>query len=218
MVALPPPVRAQRETELGLQAQLPWKKEGPLLFKGPLSMARKKTRGGVKMADLQTLGQLKEEALRDEPRFLERLGAKLEDYGRAISDRLRQEVQLVYGAFRDPDTPFSAKLTIAGALAYFIMPCDALPDLLPVLGFTDDAAVIAMAVRKLREIIAAHQRRRDAKQRLAGEVRDLNHELSCATRENARLRGENLKWRRVARCELILLVALSALTVWLALS
>ena len=44
---------------------------------------------------------------------------------------------------RDPETPTSAKGLVMAALAYFILPFDAIPDVLPVIGFTDDAAVIA---------------------------------------------------------------------------
>ena len=36
---------------------------------------------------------------------------------------------------------------LLGAIAYFILPFDFVPDMLPVLGFTDDAAVLATAIR-----------------------------------------------------------------------
>ena len=44
---------------------------------------------------------------------------------------------------RDPETPAAAKGIVLAALAYFVLPIDALPDVMPVIGFTDDAAVIA---------------------------------------------------------------------------
>lgn len=46
----------------------------------------------------------------------------------------------------DPDTPFRVRATLVGALAYFIMPADVMPDFLPLLGFADDASVIAAAL------------------------------------------------------------------------
>jgi len=46
----------------------------------------------------------------------------------------------------DPTTPLSARATLLGALAYFIMPIDVIPDFIALLGFTDDAAVLAMAI------------------------------------------------------------------------
>ena len=51
-----------------------------------------------------------------------------------------------YCAF-DRDTPRHVQLSLLGALAYFVLPFDFMPDLLPVLGFTDDAAVLVTALR-----------------------------------------------------------------------
>jgi uncharacterized membrane protein YkvA (DUF1232 family) len=42
------------------------------------------------------------------------------------------------------------KALILGALAYFIMPFDGIPDILPLIGFTDDAAVIAATIAAVR--------------------------------------------------------------------
>jgi len=52
-------------------------------------------------------------------------------------------VSLWYCA-RDPATPARAKGLMLAGLAYFVVPTDALPDVLAVVGFTDDAAVIAL--------------------------------------------------------------------------
>jgi uncharacterized membrane protein YkvA (DUF1232 family) len=47
---------------------------------------------------------------------------------------------------RDPATPARVRYVLMAALAYFVMPIDTLPDLIPLLGFTDDAAVIVAAI------------------------------------------------------------------------
>jgi uncharacterized membrane protein YkvA (DUF1232 family) len=52
----------------------------------------------------------------------------------------------VWWAARDPETPAAAKGMMFAALAYFVLPTDALPDILPVIGFTDDAAVFAALI------------------------------------------------------------------------
>ncbi|HZZ35424.1 MAG TPA: YkvA family protein, partial [Caulobacteraceae bacterium] len=49
----------------------------------------------------------------------------------------------VWFCARDPATPASAKGMMLAALAYFVLPTDFIPDLIPALGFTDDAAVMA---------------------------------------------------------------------------
>ena len=53
----------------------------------------------------------------------------------------------------DPATDKKVKLILFGAAAYFLMPVDAVPDLFPLLGFTDDAAVIAAAIAAVRTSI-----------------------------------------------------------------
>lgn len=57
-----------------------------------------------------------------------------------------------YCAF-DRDTPLRVKGMLLGAIAYFVLPADALPDVMPVLGFTDDAAVLAAALKLVADHI-----------------------------------------------------------------
>ena len=56
-----------------------------------------------------------------------------------------------YCAF-DKETPRHVQAALLGAIAYFILPFDFIPDMLPVLGYTDDAAVLATAIR----LVALH--------------------------------------------------------------
>src|ERR1700730_4193828 len=56
-----------------------------------------------------------------------------------------------YCAF-DKQTPRHLQAALLGAIAYFILPFDFIPDMMPVLGFTDDAAVLATAIR----LVASH--------------------------------------------------------------
>ena len=52
----------------------------------------------------------------------------------------------MYYAARDAKTPTWAKTTIIGALGYLISFVDAIPDIIPIVGYTDDLAVIAAAL------------------------------------------------------------------------
>jgi uncharacterized membrane protein YkvA (DUF1232 family) len=73
-----------------------------------------------------------------------------------------------YCAF-DRATPVQVKAALLGALAYFVMPFDLVPDILPVLGYADDAAVLATALR----LVASHIRpehRDAARQALARQL------------------------------------------------
>src|SRR3954454_1054684 len=60
-------------------------------------------------------------------------------------------VAAYYCAF-DRQTPRHVQVALLGAIAYFILPFDFIPDVMPVLGFTDDAAVLATAIR----MVAGH--------------------------------------------------------------
>ncbi|MCW5703760.1 MAG: YkvA family protein [Bradyrhizobium sp.] len=62
-----------------------------------------------------------------------------------------------YCAF-DRETPRHVQAALLGALAYFILPFDFMPDMLPILGFTDDAAVLATAIRMVASNITPEHR------------------------------------------------------------
>jgi uncharacterized membrane protein YkvA (DUF1232 family) len=53
----------------------------------------------------------------------------------------------VYYCAMDPATPLRVKAILFGALGYFILPTDIVPDIMPLLGFGDDAAVLYAAIR-----------------------------------------------------------------------
>lgn len=56
-----------------------------------------------------------------------------------------EKALVLYYCLQDPDTPAWAKTVIVGALAYFILPADAVPDLLPG-GYVDDLGALAAAL------------------------------------------------------------------------
>jgi uncharacterized membrane protein YkvA (DUF1232 family) len=56
-----------------------------------------------------------------------------------------------YCAF-DRQTPRHVQAALLGAIAYFILPFDFVPDILPILGYGDDAAILATALR----MVATH--------------------------------------------------------------
>src|SRR5437764_776299 len=59
---------------------------------------------------------------------------------------LAQETVEMYFCMLDAKTPLWVKATVAAALAYFILPLDALPDFIPIAGLGDDAGVLAAAL------------------------------------------------------------------------
>jgi uncharacterized membrane protein YkvA (DUF1232 family) len=62
-----------------------------------------------------------------------------------------------YCAF-DRQTPLHVKAVLLAAIAYFILPMDFIPDYIPVIGYTDDAAVLAGAIKLVTSHITADHR------------------------------------------------------------
>jgi uncharacterized membrane protein YkvA (DUF1232 family) len=81
-----------------------------------------------------------------------------------------EEAVAAYYCAMDRRTPLKVKAVLMAALAYFVLPGDLIPDFLPVLGFTDDAAVLYAALRTIGGAIRDEHRdqARAAIGRLAG--------------------------------------------------
>nr|WP_243370882.1 YkvA family protein [Microvirga solisilvae] len=60
----------------------------------------------------------------------------------------------------DSKTPSRVKLILLGAIAYFVFPMDAVSDLLPLIGFADDAAVLAAAITQVAGSITEEHRKK----------------------------------------------------------
>jgi uncharacterized membrane protein YkvA (DUF1232 family) len=68
------------------------------------------------------------------------------------------EVVAMYFCMLDPKTPLWVKGTAAAALAYFILPLDAVPDLLPLVGLSDDVTVLTAALSAISAFVTDEHR------------------------------------------------------------
>jgi uncharacterized membrane protein YkvA (DUF1232 family) len=80
--------------------------------------------------------------------------AKLRDYALAAGSAVIEKALALYYCATDSDTPAWARGVIYGALGYFIFPIDAIPDTMPVIGYTDDLGVLVAAAAA----VAAHMK------------------------------------------------------------
>ena len=88
---------------------------------------------------------------------------KVTKYGKLIGiTALYKAVQLWF-VLQKPDVPARTKAVIMGALGYLIAPLDFLPDLLPVLGYTDDIVAITFALIKVQGYIDEEVERKSKK-------------------------------------------------------
>jgi len=68
------------------------------------------------------------------------------------------EAVAAYYCATDPKTPRRVQAILLGALAYFVVPTDMIPDFIAGLGFTDDAAVLAAVIGTVRRHITDDHR------------------------------------------------------------
>ncbi|MEZ5831303.1 MAG: YkvA family protein [Dongiaceae bacterium] len=78
------------------------------------------------------------------------------------------DLTAVYFCAIDPATPLQTKAILFGALAYFVLPFDVVPDFIALFGYADDAAVLYAAIRTVLPHIKPEHRDRakDALDRL----------------------------------------------------
>ena len=86
-------------------------------------------------------------------RFIRHWGAKL-------GKELLTLAFTLYEMWEDPDVPTKAKVVIASALAYLLLPVDAVPDMIPVIGFADDLTALAAAMSQVSEHVKPKHRAR----------------------------------------------------------
>ena len=67
-------------------------------------------------------------------------------YAKKIGGEVIYNALQLFYVLQKPEVPLKAKATIIGALGYLISPIDIIPDFIPILGFTDDAAAVAVAL------------------------------------------------------------------------
>jgi uncharacterized membrane protein YkvA (DUF1232 family) len=81
------------------------------------------------------------------------------------------DVMSLWYCAKDPETPNTAKGMVLAALAYFVLPMDAVPDVLVGIGYTDDAAVIAAVLAIVGRNIKDRHRdaAREALRKFAGD-------------------------------------------------
>jgi uncharacterized membrane protein YkvA (DUF1232 family) len=93
---------------------------------------------------------------RDEATVLREFWRKLRRF--AAQAPFVEELLTVYYCAFDRATPTYVRVALIAALAYFIDPFDLMPDVLPIIGLTDDAAVLATATKLVWDNIKPEHR------------------------------------------------------------
>ncbi len=109
---------------------------------------------------LKPFSKAEMEAMRRATRDEEGLKRRFWDKLKRVAGKIPFAEDLVAAFFcaTDPSTPSRVKLILLGAIAYFVFPTDAIADLLPLIGFADDAAVLAAAITQVAGSITEEHR------------------------------------------------------------
>jgi len=76
----------------------------------------------------------------------ESLWDKLKGGAKKAGANLIYDVLQLFYVAQNPNVPMKIRAAMVAPLGYFISPVDLIPDLVPIVGYSDDAAVIAMAI------------------------------------------------------------------------
>lgn len=72
---------------------------------------------------------------------------------KARAQQLRSETYALYLAYRDPRTPWYAKLCAVVVVGYVFSPVDLIPDFIPLLGYLDDLVLVPLGVAWVLKMI-----------------------------------------------------------------
>lgn len=78
---------------------------------------------------------------------------KAKQYARVAGEAVLEPALKLYYSAQDPDTPAWARSTVYASLGYFITPLDAIPDLSPLIGYSDDLGVLVAATAAIAAYI-----------------------------------------------------------------
>jgi len=96
----------------------------------------------------------------EEKDVLEQTERKLRQ-GRLLhaTSNLLHSVRLLVQMLRDRsfDMTWQSRAIILGALVYFVVPTDATPDYIPIIGYVDDTAIVGMVIKRLSKEIERYR-------------------------------------------------------------
>jgi len=91
----------------------------------------------------------------------EAIKSKFENKGKL--QRYIDDAQLLFNLLRDyangnyREVPFNVVAAIGGALLYVLSPIDLIPDFIPIIGYLDDAAVIAFCLNLIEKDLISYK-------------------------------------------------------------
>ncbi len=110
--------------------------------------------------------EIKAKKMIENPHVMENVLSKIDNKMKRTVKLLNEvidEIKLLFSLVEDvfskkyTDIPFGSVIAVLGALLYFLTPIDLLPDFLPIIGFTDDIAVILFVIKQIKHDLDKYQ-------------------------------------------------------------
>ena len=73
---------------------------------------------------------------------------KMKEVAKKVGLKVTSYALILYYVLEKDEVPLKDKIIITGALGYFILPIDLIPDFIPIAGYTDDVAGMLFAIKK----------------------------------------------------------------------
>ena len=83
----------------------------------------------------------------------DKLWDKMKKFAKKLGGKSIYYVLVLYYVLQSKDVSLQNKALILGALGYFILPIDLIPDVIPAMGFVDDAAALALAYKAIQDSV-----------------------------------------------------------------
>ena len=74
----------------------------------------------------------------------------------AWAKRIKQQVMLLWFAYKHPECPFYVKALISVIVIYALSPIDLIPDFIPILGYLDEAILLPILITLALQLIPQH--------------------------------------------------------------
>jgi len=101
------------------------------------------------------------------------LWEKIKKFSKQAGTKVIYAVLLLYYAMLDNNVSMKPKLLIVASLGYFILPTDAIFDLTPIIGFSDDLGVLIFALNQISSIVTAEVKE-NARNKMAEWFSEIN--------------------------------------------
>lgn len=105
----------------------------------------------------------------------ESLWKKIKKFSKTAGTTVVYAVLLLFYVMKSKDVTVKTKVSIAAALGYFILPTDAIFDLAPLVGYTDDLGVLIFALSQVSSNITP-EIKEQARNKLSEWFGDINEE------------------------------------------